>query len=92
METISIHTPEISEERNIANVRKAVEEYRIKYPVLIDGSYTNWKAWRNNVWPCLYIVDKRGKIRGIEQGELNYGNQNGVAKVSALIRRLLSVN
>ncbi len=89
VETISIHTPEISEERNVENVKKAVEKHRIKYPVLIDGSYANWKAWGNNVWPCLYVVDKLGNIRGIEQGELNYGNQNGVAKVSGLIRKLL---
>ena len=92
VEMISIHTPEISEERNVDNVKKAVEKHRIKYPVLIDGSYANWKAWGNNVWPCLYVVDKLGKIRGIEQGELIYGNQNGVAKVSVLIRRLLSEN
>jgi peroxiredoxin len=87
--TISIHTPEIQEEREVANVKRAVERYGIKYPVLIDGSSANWRAWGNRYWPCIYVIDKHNKIRGGWEGELNFGSQNGEGKMSSLIRQLL---
>lgn len=92
VETISIHTPELKEERDVANVKKAVEKYGIKYPVLIDGEMANWKAWQTNMWPCIYVVDKNNKIRGGWRGELNYNNQGGEAKISTLIKQLLKEN
>ena len=92
VETISIHTPEIAEEKVVANVKKAIEKRSIKYPVLIDGEYANWKAWGTDVWPCLYVVDKHNIIRGGWLGELNYNNQDGEAKISGLIRQLLKEN
>ena len=89
VEVISIHTPEITEERNVANVKKAVARFGIKYPVLIDGSSANWKAWKADAWPLLYIVDKHNKVRANWVGELNFGDQNGEAEVSKTIRKLL---
>ncbi len=89
LETISIHTPELKEERDIANVKKAIEKNGIKYPVLIDGDYANWKAWQTNVWPCLYVLDKHNRVRGGWQGELNYNNQDGEGKMTLLIKQLL---
>ena len=90
VETISIHTPELKEERDVANVKKAVEKYKIKYPVLIDGDSANWKAWDTNVWPCLYVLDKHNRIRGGWRGELNFNNQGGEGKMAQLIRQLLN--
>ena len=90
VETISIHTPELKEERDVENVKKAVTKDGIKYPVLIDGEAANWKAWNANVWPLLYVIDKHNKIRGGWLGELNYGDQNGEAKTAQLIRQLLT--
>ena len=87
--TISIHTPEIKEERDVANVKKAVEKYNIKYPVLIDGEYLNWKAWGTDMWPCLYVLDKHNKLRGGWKGELNYGGQLGESQIADLITKLL---
>ena len=92
VEVISIHTPEIAEERVVANVKKAVAKFSIKYPVLVDGSYANWKAWKADAWPLLYVVDKHNKIRANWVGELNYGDQNGEAEVSRTIRQLLKEN
>jgi alkyl hydroperoxide reductase subunit AhpC len=89
VETISIHTPELKEERDVANVKKAIEKNGIKYPVLIDGDFSNWKAWQTNVWPCLYVVDKHNRVRGGWLGELNYNNQGGEEKMMQLIRKLL---
>ena len=92
VEVISIHTPEIAEEREVANVKKAVAKYGIKYPVLIDGSSANWKAWKANAWPLVYVVDKHNKVRANWVGELNFGDQNGENKITRLIRQLLNEN
>ena len=90
VETISIHTPEIAEEKVVGNVKKAVERHGIKYPVLIDGDYANWRAWGTSAWPTILVIDKHNKIQSVWEGELNYGNQNGEAKISSIIRKLLS--
>ncbi len=90
VEVISIHTPELSEERDVNNVKKAVAKYGIKYPVLIDCSSTNWKAWKAEAWPLLYLVDKHNKVRANWVGELNYGDHTGEADMSRTIRGLLA--
>lgn len=89
VEVISIHTPELAEEKDVANVKKAVEKYGIKYPVLIDGKYENWKAWKTEYWPTLYIIDQQNKVRGYWAGELNYNGQGGEEKAIAYIEQLL---
>ena len=90
VEVISIHTPELAEEKDIENVKKAVEKNGIKYPVLIDGQYSNWKAWKTEYWPTLYVVDKSGKIRGGWIGELNWNGAKGEEEVAKLVENLLS--
>ena len=89
VQMISIHSPELAEERDTKNVRKAIEKYGIKYPVLIDGEMSNWKAWGTGMWPTIFVIDKKNKIRGGWEGELNYNGQKGEEKISGLIRQLL---
>jgi thiol-disulfide isomerase/thioredoxin len=49
---IGVHTPEFSFERNVTNVRWAVKDMNITYPVAIDSDYVIWRAFRNNYWPA----------------------------------------
>jgi thiol-disulfide isomerase/thioredoxin len=88
--TIGIHTPEIEIEKDIEQVKKNISKLGITYPVLIDGDYKNWKAWKNQVWPTLYVLDKEGKLRGGWIGEMNYNNQGGEEKMRKLINQLLA--
>ena len=86
---IGVHTPELPREAVRANVEKKVREYGITYPVLLDPRMTNWNRWNQQFWPCVYIIDKHGKIRYRWDGELNYGGANGEAKLAELIEELL---
>jgi thiol-disulfide isomerase/thioredoxin len=42
---IGVHTPEFAFERNVDNVRRALGEMRVDYPIAIDSHYAIWRAF-----------------------------------------------
>ncbi|WP_049731937.1 cytochrome c biogenesis protein DipZ [Rhizobium ecuadorense] len=70
---IGVHAPEFAFEKKIDNVRKAVENFQIGYPVAIDNDYKIWRAFENSYWPAGYLIDAKGQIRYHHFGEGNYG-------------------
>ena len=44
---VGVHAPEFSFEKNVDNVRWAVMEMRIQYPVVIDNDHAIWRAFNN---------------------------------------------
>ena len=69
---IGVHTPEFSFEHDLENVRQAVQDMRVDYPVAIDNDYAIWNAFDNHYWPALYLVDAQGRIRAHQFGEGAY--------------------
>ena len=69
---IGVHTPEFGFEKNLDNVRRAVTQMRIAYPIAIDNDYSIWRAFSNQYWPALYFIDSRGRIRQHHFGEGEY--------------------
>jgi thiol-disulfide isomerase/thioredoxin len=69
---IGVHTPEFPFERNEDNVREAVEEMDVRYPVALDPDYGVWNAFANSYWPAVYIADMDGRIRHHHFGEGGY--------------------
>jgi thiol-disulfide isomerase/thioredoxin len=69
---IGVHAPEFTFEKNINNVRWAVKEMRIDYPVAVDNEHTIWRAFKNRYWPALYFVDAQGRVRHHHFGEGSY--------------------
>src|SRR4051812_38108365 len=69
---VGVHAPEFAFEKNIDNVRWAVKEMRINYPVAVDNEHTIWRAFRNNYWPALYFIDAQGRVRHHHFGEGSY--------------------
>jgi cytochrome c biogenesis protein CcdA/thiol-disulfide isomerase/thioredoxin len=69
---IGVHTPEFAFEKDQDNVRKAVGELKIAYPVALDNDYKIWKAFNNSYWPADYLVDATGHIRFHHFGEGKY--------------------
>jgi cytochrome c biogenesis protein CcdA/thiol-disulfide isomerase/thioredoxin len=66
---IGVHTPEFAFERDPANVRKAVAEFGIRYPVAVDNGWKIWRAFDNRYWPAHYLADAQGRIRYHHFGE-----------------------
>jgi len=69
---VGVQTPEFNDEKNIDNVKRAVNSFEIRYPVILDNNYANWNAYGNNYWPRDYLVDNQGYIRYSHIGEGDY--------------------
>jgi cytochrome c biogenesis protein CcdA/thiol-disulfide isomerase/thioredoxin len=75
---IGVHTPEFAFERNIGNVRSAVADLHIGYPIAIDNDYKIWRAFDNEYWPAHYFIDAKGHIRYHHFGEGEYDESERV--------------
>jgi len=69
---IGVHTPEFDFERNIDNVKRAVKDLGIEYPVAVDSHQALWQAFGTRAWPTFYFVDSQGRIRHRQLGEGRY--------------------
>jgi thiol-disulfide isomerase/thioredoxin len=72
VEFIGIHYPEFSYERDVNNVRDAVQREAIAFPVAIDNDGAAWNAYQMHAWPAFVIVDKFGRMRFRQIGEGRY--------------------
>ena len=81
---IGVHAPEFAFERNFDNVKQAVSDLGITYPVALDNDWKLWRALKNNYWPAHYFADAEGRIRYYHHGEGDYDRSERV------IRQLLS--
>ena len=81
---IGVHTPEFPFEKDLGNVRRALKQIRVEFPIVIDNDYSIWRAFRNQYWPALYFIDVRSKTRDHHFGEGEYERSERV------IQRLLS--
>ena len=69
---IGVHSPEFGFEKDLNNVRRAVSDLRIDYPVAVDNEHVIWRAFENRYWPALYFVDSQGRVRHHHFGEGSY--------------------
>jgi thiol-disulfide isomerase/thioredoxin len=81
---IGVHAPEFAFEKNINNVRWAVKDMRIDYPIAADNDHVIWRAFRNQYWPALYFIDAQGRVRHHQFGEGSYEQSE------MIIQRLLA--
>ena len=69
---IGVHAPEFAFEKNVNNVRRAVKDMRIDYPIAVDNDHVIWRAFKNQYWPALYFIDSQGRVRHHLFGEGSY--------------------
>jgi thiol-disulfide isomerase/thioredoxin len=71
-EIIGVHTPEFDREKDLKVVKREVARHGVAYPVVTDNDYATWNRYKQQYWPVLYLVDKKGIIRYMHIGEGNY--------------------
>ncbi len=75
---IGVHAPEFAFEKKIDNVKRAISNFGIGYPVAVDNDLRIWRAFRNSYWPAHYFIDAKGQIRYHHFGEGNYAESEKV--------------
>jgi thiol-disulfide isomerase/thioredoxin len=81
---IGVHAPEFGFEKDPANVKNAVTDLKVAYPIPIDSSHSIWSAFRNEYWPADYFVDAKGRLRYHHFGEGEYEKSERV--IQALLK------
>jgi thiol-disulfide isomerase/thioredoxin len=87
---LGIHTPETAAEQDSATVKTKAADAKLQFPILIDGTKANWRAWGNSMWPSVYLVDKRGYLRHFWPGELKWQGATGDQWMRDRIEELLA--
>ncbi len=82
---IGVHTPEFAFEKDSNNVRTAIGQHNIHYPVAQDNDYATWNAFNNQFWPAEYLIDQKGDIVYTHFGEGNYDHTENA------IRQLIGI-
>jgi len=81
---IGVHTPEFGFEKDVANVRRAIADLDVGYPVVLDSDSAIWRAFHNTAWPAFYFVGRDGQLRRQKLGE------GGYEESERLIQQLLA--
>jgi len=83
---VGVHAPEFAFEHEPRNVRRAVRDLDIQYPVSLDNDFGTWNAYANQYWPANYLIDREGHVRYVHFGEGQYDS------TERAIRALLTVD
>jgi thiol-disulfide isomerase/thioredoxin len=96
---IGVHAPEFAFEKRTNNVRGAVKEMRVDYPIAVDNEHVIWRAFKNQYWPALYFIDSQGRVRHHHFGEGSYEQSEMViqellaeAAIGRIDREIVSVD
>lgn len=81
---IGNHYPEFNYEHDLENLKGAIVQFDVPYPVAQDNDGATWRAYQNRYWPTRYLIDKHGHIRYSHIGEGAY------AETEAVIQTLLA--
>ncbi len=69
---VGVHSPEFAFEHKESNVRQAVKDLGVTWPVVQDNKFGIWNAFHNHYWPAEYLFDKEGNLVESHFGEGGY--------------------
>ena len=71
LQIVGVHTPEFDSDRPAENVAAALKEEGVSWPVVQDNAAATWRAYGTRVWPTFYLIDRRGRLRFVHEGEIS---------------------
>jgi thiol-disulfide isomerase/thioredoxin len=69
LKILSIHMPRQESDTDVAAVKEAVDDYKIKQPCVVDNWHTIADAFGNKYVPAFYLFDDESKLRHFQAGE-----------------------
>lgn len=85
---IGVHSPELANERRRDELEKAKSRDGLTFPSYIDNDWAYWSALENRAWPAVYLIDRLGRIRDVQVGEIHAGEASGLGverRIEALL-------
>ena len=81
---VGVHTPEFELAAAPEHVQKAIGNFKITYPVMLDNDAIIRNAYSVRHWPTRCLVDRDGYVRFVQHGE------GGYVEFERAIQQLLS--
>ena len=69
---VGVHAPEFEFEKKLDNVKAAIAQHGIRYPVAQDNKLSTWVNFNNRYWPAHYLIDRDGRVVYTHFGEGKY--------------------
>jgi thiol-disulfide isomerase/thioredoxin/DNA-binding beta-propeller fold protein YncE len=66
---IGIHAGKFDREKELDNIRQAVQRYNIQHPVLVDSDFKAWDQYAVKAYPTFVLIDPQGYIINSISGE-----------------------
>jgi hypothetical protein len=86
LRVIGVHSPQFGFGASRPLVEDAIHRLGIEFAVALDPEYAIWKLYGNEVWPALYLWDRRGVLRHHHFGEGGYDETE--AAIQDLLREI----
>ena len=74
---IGVHSPELESERRRDALEAARHRDGLTFSSYIDNDWAYWRALDNHAWPAVYLIDRSGRIRDVQVGEIHAGEASG---------------
>ncbi|MEX0714943.1 MAG: thioredoxin-like domain-containing protein [Planctomycetaceae bacterium] len=68
---IGVHSAKFENEKESENIRRAIQRYEIKHPVVNDANMLIWQKFGVRSWPTMVLIDPEGYFCGAQPGEGN---------------------
>ncbi len=69
---VGVHAPEFEFEKKLENVKDAIAQHGIRYPVAQDNQLSTWVNFNNRYWPAHYLINREGQVVYTHFGEGKY--------------------
>lgn len=69
---VGVITPDLEMNRDAVWADTQLKRLGVEFPVILDSDRRLWKAYANEGWPALYLVDRNGRIVFDHLGEGRY--------------------
>ena len=89
-EIVGVHTPEFESDKPLANVQAALQREGVSWPVMQDNNAATWRAYKTGVWPTFYLVDRKGVVTRVQQGEVSSVYPAGIKPLERAIETALA--
>ena len=75
LEIVGIHSPEFKFEEDVDNIKEALVDLGVTWPVVLDTqrrTFWEWQEGGRAYWPRTYVLDREGRVRFDHIGEGKY--------------------